>query len=79
MRALGKRGPGIFPKRFRPLLRRERDLGMWPSFAAWVGRTSAADLTAAHGASRNVLSGARSAVASVIAGCGRRPRCWSTR
>lgn len=54
MRALGKRGPGIFPKRFRPLLGREEDVGMWPSFVAWVGRASAADLTAAYEAGRNV-------------------------
>jgi HEAT repeat protein len=52
MRALGRRGPGIVPKRFKPLLN-ERDGNLWPSFCTWVEHASAGDLVAAYEASRN--------------------------
>jgi HEAT repeat protein len=53
LRALGKRGPGIFPKQFRQLLEDESGDRIWPGFVTWVERASAADLVAAYSASRN--------------------------
>jgi hypothetical protein len=49
MRALGRRGPGVVPKRFKPLLLDERDpYSWWPSFSTWVDRASAGDIVAAY-------------------------------
>jgi HEAT repeat protein len=53
MRALGRRGPGIVPKQFRPLLADERDRYRWPSFYTWVERASAGDIVAAYEVCRN--------------------------
>jgi len=54
MRALGRHGPGIVPKQFKPLLNDEQDrYNFWPSFGNWVGRASAGDIVAAYEASRN--------------------------
>jgi HEAT repeat protein len=49
MRALGRRGPGIVPTRFKPLLDDEQGTtGLWPSFRTWVERASAGDIVAAY-------------------------------
>jgi HEAT repeat protein len=50
MRALGRRGSGIVPKRFKLLLHDERDdrYSLWPSFRTWVERASAGDIVAAY-------------------------------
>ena len=54
MRALGRRGPGIVPKRFKPLLLDERDrYSLWPSFQTWIDRASAGDIVAAYEVCRN--------------------------
>jgi len=54
MRALGRHGPGIVPKRFMPLLVDERErYPMWPSFGTWLDRASAGDIVAAYETSRN--------------------------
>jgi HEAT repeat protein len=54
MRALGRRGPGIVPKKFMPLLLDERErYPMWPSFGTWLDRASAGDIVAAYETSRN--------------------------
>ncbi len=52
MRALGRHGPGIFPRKFRPLLDDE-ETRLWPSFRTWVERASAGDIVAAYEASRS--------------------------
>ena len=59
MRALGRRGPGIVPKRFMLLLNDEQDRSsLWPSFRTWVERASAGDIVAAYEVCRNpVLRG----------------------
>jgi HEAT repeat protein len=59
MRALGRRGPGIVPKRFKVLLHEEQDrYSWWPSFRTWVERASAGDIVAAYEVCRNpVLRG----------------------
>jgi hypothetical protein len=57
VRALGRRGPGIVPKRFKPLLNDERETdGLWSSFGTWVDRASAGDIVAAYEASRNPVA-----------------------
>jgi HEAT repeat protein len=54
MRALGRRGPGIVPKRFKVLLHDEQDrYSWWPSFRTWVERASAGDIVAAYEVCRN--------------------------
>ena len=54
MRALGRRGPGIVPKQFKPLLHDERErYSLWPSFRTWVERASAGDIVAAYEVCRN--------------------------
>ncbi len=54
MRALGRRGPGIVPKQFKPLLQEERErYSLWPSFRTWVERASAGDIVAAYEVCRN--------------------------
>jgi HEAT repeat protein len=54
MRALGRRGPGIVPKRFKLLLHDERDhFSLWQSFRTWVERASAGDIVAAYEVCRN--------------------------
>ena len=52
LRALGRRGPGIFPKQFKLLLHDERG-SLWPSFCTWVERASAGDIVAAYAVCRN--------------------------
>jgi HEAT repeat protein len=57
MRALGRRGPGIVPKRFKLLLNDEQDrYGLWPDFRTWVERASAGDIVAAYEVCRNPLA-----------------------
>jgi HEAT repeat protein len=54
MRALGRHGPGIVPKQFKPLLLDERDCySLWPSFRVWVERASVGDIVAAYKVCRN--------------------------
>jgi hypothetical protein len=57
MRALGRRGPGVVPKRFILLLIDEQDrYSLWPSFRTWVERASAGDIVAAYEVCRNPLA-----------------------
>ena len=57
MRALGRRGPGIVPKRFKLLLHDEQDrYWLWLSFRTWVERASAGDIVAAYEVCRNPLA-----------------------